>query len=111
LGYYPAKLYGTCMTTPSIESARCIPQITPYILRNLGGQSNVSFFCTYLSLCLEIMPLYEVEYSIPLTKAHKDDLAAAITKIHHLAYGIPSFFISVKLTDGSKNENYSGVAL
>lgn len=54
------------------------------------------------------MPLYEVEYSIPLTKIHKDDLAAAITKIHHLAYGIPSFFVSVKLTDGSKNENYSG---
>jgi phenylpyruvate tautomerase PptA (4-oxalocrotonate tautomerase family) len=64
--------------------------------------------CFYLSLCLERMPLYEVEYSIPLTKTHKDDLAAAITKIHHLAYGIPSFFISVKFTDGSKNENYSG---
>ena len=54
------------------------------------------------------MPLYEVEYSIPLTETHKNDLAKAITKIHHLAYGIPSFFISVKLTDGSKNENYSG---
>ena len=57
------------------------------------------------------MPLYEVEYGIPLTRKHKDDLAAAITKVHHLAYGIPSFFVSVKLTDGSKNENYSGAKI
>ncbi|PMD29481.1 hypothetical protein L207DRAFT_520971 [Hyaloscypha variabilis F] len=54
------------------------------------------------------MPLYEVEYSIPLTQAHRNILASKITKLHHETYGIPSFFVSVKFTDGSKNENYSG---
>jgi hypothetical protein len=54
------------------------------------------------------MPLYEVEYSIPLNSVHKRSLAIAITKLHHERYGIPSFFVSVKFTDGSKNENFSG---
>jgi phenylpyruvate tautomerase PptA (4-oxalocrotonate tautomerase family) len=54
------------------------------------------------------MPLYEVGYSIPLTQAHRNILASKITKLHHETYGIPSFFVSVKFTDDSKNENYSG---
>jgi len=71
-------------------------------------QSELAFSLNSFIIICENMPLYEVEYSIPLTETHKNDLAKAITKIHHLAYGIPSFFISIKFTDGSKNENYSG---
>lgn len=54
------------------------------------------------------MPLYEVEYGCALTKAQRQALANDITKLHHEIYHVPSFFVAVKLTDGSGSENYSG---
>ncbi|KAH8807812.1 hypothetical protein F5884DRAFT_900143 [Xylogone sp. PMI_703] len=45
------------------------------------------------------MPLYEVEYSIPLSKAERDEIAQAITHIHTRRFSTPSLFVNVRFTD------------
>jgi phenylpyruvate tautomerase PptA (4-oxalocrotonate tautomerase family) len=57
------------------------------------------------------MPLYQVEYTSPLTRSEKNDLAASITQIHQSAYGAPSIFIGVTFKDISAVEYYAGSKL
>jgi phenylpyruvate tautomerase PptA (4-oxalocrotonate tautomerase family) len=54
------------------------------------------------------MPLYEVQYCVPLARSEKDDLAARITKIHKSAFGAPSLFISITFNDISGSDFYAG---
>ncbi|KAH8807859.1 hypothetical protein F5884DRAFT_833538 [Xylogone sp. PMI_703] len=54
------------------------------------------------------MLLYEVEYGCPLTKVQRQVLANKITKLHCELYLVPSFFVAVKFSKGSTDENYSG---
>jgi phenylpyruvate tautomerase PptA (4-oxalocrotonate tautomerase family) len=57
------------------------------------------------------MPLYQVEYTSPLTRSEKNDLAASITRIHQSAYGAPSIFIGITFKDISDVEYYAGSKL
>lgn len=57
------------------------------------------------------MPLYQVEYTSPLTRSEKNDLAASITQIHQSAYGAPSIFIGITFKDISDVEYYAGSKL
>jgi phenylpyruvate tautomerase PptA (4-oxalocrotonate tautomerase family) len=45
------------------------------------------------------MPLYEIQYSFPLTRQHKTELASQITRLHATAFTTPSLFVNVNFTD------------
>jgi phenylpyruvate tautomerase PptA (4-oxalocrotonate tautomerase family) len=45
------------------------------------------------------MPLYEIEHSIPLSKAQRDQIAQAITQIHTRKFSTPSLFVNIRFTD------------
>ncbi|KAH8664744.1 hypothetical protein BX600DRAFT_464933 [Xylariales sp. PMI_506] len=52
------------------------------------------------------MPFYEVSHVAPLTKAQKDDLAAAITELQSNKFGTPKVFIAVVFRNNSGNDTY-----
>lgn len=54
------------------------------------------------------MPAYEVEYICPLSEGQRDELAAAITKIHAEQFGAPSLFVNVRFTDVKEHATYVG---
>ncbi|KAF3052379.1 hypothetical protein E8E11_011205 [Didymella keratinophila] len=57
------------------------------------------------------MPLYDIEYVIPLTDAQQEALAKAFTSIHCARFHTPSFFINVRFTDVSTQKVYRGGVL
>ncbi|KAF3048327.1 hypothetical protein E8E12_011692 [Didymella heteroderae] len=57
------------------------------------------------------MPLYDIEYVIPLTEAQQEALAKAFTSIHSKRFQTPSFFINVRFTDVSAQKVYRGGVL
>jgi phenylpyruvate tautomerase PptA (4-oxalocrotonate tautomerase family) len=54
------------------------------------------------------MPLYNVEHTYPLTDEQKDQLAAAITKIHTEKFTVPRFFVNINIRDISSERTYGG---
>lgn len=53
------------------------------------------------------MPLYTVEHSYPLTAPQKQEIAAAITKLHTSKFLAPSFFVHVTFRASSAaDQNY-----
>ncbi|KAJ4392625.1 hypothetical protein N0V91_011339 [Didymella pomorum] len=57
------------------------------------------------------MPLYDIEYVIPLTDAQQEALAKSFTSIHCKRFQTPSFFINVRFTDVSAQKVYRGGVL
>jgi phenylpyruvate tautomerase PptA (4-oxalocrotonate tautomerase family) len=57
------------------------------------------------------MPLYDIEYVIPLTDEQQEALAKAFTLIHCKRFHTPSFFINVRFTDVSAQKVYRGGVL
>jgi phenylpyruvate tautomerase PptA (4-oxalocrotonate tautomerase family) len=52
------------------------------------------------------MPYYEINHSYPLTTEQREQLAAAITRLHSAAFATPSLFVNVRfikedVSDGS----------
>ncbi|KAL1645164.1 hypothetical protein SLS58_003869 [Diplodia intermedia] len=54
------------------------------------------------------MPLYIVSHKDPLNTSQRDELAAAITKIHTTVFTTPSLFVNVKFEDVSDASYYVG---
>jgi phenylpyruvate tautomerase PptA (4-oxalocrotonate tautomerase family) len=52
------------------------------------------------------MPLYEVSHVAPLTKAQKDEMALAITKLQCSKFGTPSLFVTVLFAETTGLEAY-----
>ncbi len=52
------------------------------------------------------MPLFEISHVAPLTKAQKDEMALAITKLQGSKFGTPSFFVTVIFADTTGLEAY-----
>jgi phenylpyruvate tautomerase PptA (4-oxalocrotonate tautomerase family) len=52
------------------------------------------------------MPLYEISHAAPFTKAQKDDMALAITKLQCSKFGTPSIFVTVIFTDTAGLDAY-----
>lgn len=57
------------------------------------------------------MPLYDIEYVIPLTDAQQEALAKAFTSIHCARFHTPFSFINVRFTDVSAQKVYRGGVL
>ncbi|KAF9693260.1 hypothetical protein EKO04_008899 [Ascochyta lentis] len=57
------------------------------------------------------MPLYDIEYVIPLTDGQQEALAKAFTSIHCKRFHTPSFFVNVRFTDVSSQKVYRGGVL
>ncbi|KAH6629588.1 hypothetical protein C7974DRAFT_189389 [Boeremia exigua] len=57
------------------------------------------------------MPLYDIEYVIPMTDSQQEALAKAFTAIHCTRFHTPSFFINVRFTDVSSQKVYRGGVL
>ena len=54
------------------------------------------------------MPLYIISHKDPLNTSQRDELAAAITKIHTTVFTTPSLFVNVKFEDVSDASYYVG---
>ncbi|EKG16696.1 Tautomerase [Macrophomina phaseolina MS6] len=54
------------------------------------------------------MPLYIVSHKDPISSSQRDELAAAITKIHANLFTTPSLFVNVKFEDVSTTSYYVG---
>ncbi|EOD48209.1 putative cis-3-chloroacrylic acid protein [Neofusicoccum parvum UCRNP2] len=54
------------------------------------------------------MPLYIVSHKDPISPSQRDELAAAITKIHSTLFTTPSLFVNVKFEDVSAASYYVG---
>jgi phenylpyruvate tautomerase PptA (4-oxalocrotonate tautomerase family) len=54
------------------------------------------------------MPLYDIEYVLPLSDDIQEKLARAFTSIHAKRFHTPSFFINVRFTDVSQQKVYRG---
>ena len=54
------------------------------------------------------MPLYVISHKDPISSSQRDELAAAITKIHTTLFTTPSFFVNVKFEDASEAPYYVG---
>jgi phenylpyruvate tautomerase PptA (4-oxalocrotonate tautomerase family) len=52
------------------------------------------------------MPLFEISHAAPLTKAQKDEMALAITKLQSSKFGTPSLFVTVIFADTTGLETY-----
>jgi phenylpyruvate tautomerase PptA (4-oxalocrotonate tautomerase family) len=52
------------------------------------------------------MPFYEISHVAALTKAQKDEMALAITKLQCSKFGTPSLFVTVIFTDTTELEAY-----
>jgi len=52
------------------------------------------------------MPLYELSHAAPLTKAQKDEIALAITRLQCSKFGTPSLFVTVQFADTTGRETY-----
>lgn len=57
------------------------------------------------------MPLYDIEYVIPLNDAQQEALAKAFKSIHCKRFRTPSFFINVRFTDVSAQKVHRGGVL
>lgn len=54
------------------------------------------------------MPLYIIFHKDPITPSQRDELAAAITRIHTNLFSTPSLFVNVKFEDASGASYYVG---
>lgn len=54
------------------------------------------------------MPFYVISHKDPITSQQRDDLAAAITKIHTTLFTTPSLFVNVKFEESSAADYYVG---
>lgn len=52
------------------------------------------------------MPLFEISGVAPLTKAQKDEMAIAITRLQCSTFGTPSLFVTVTFADTTRLEAY-----
>jgi phenylpyruvate tautomerase PptA (4-oxalocrotonate tautomerase family) len=52
------------------------------------------------------MPLYEISHAAPLTKAQKEEMALAITKLQCSKFGTPSLFVTVTFAYTTGLETY-----
>jgi phenylpyruvate tautomerase PptA (4-oxalocrotonate tautomerase family) len=52
------------------------------------------------------MPLFEISHVAPLTKAQKDEMALAITKLQCSKFGTPSLFVTVIFADTTGLDAY-----
>ena len=54
------------------------------------------------------MPLYDVEYVVPLTPEQQEQLAIAFTTVHAKRFNTPRYFVNVRFTDVSTQVVFRG---